>query len=611
MQTRVSTGRGAQSGAGQPPSPVTLPPVIVVRDLAALLRVTPIDVMKALIRNGIMATVNQTIDYAAASLVAGEMGFIPEAEKAAPSGAAPGMRAREEEGLAQPRPPVVTIMGHVDHGKTSLLDYIRRTSVAAGEVGGITQRIGAYQVEVNGERVTFIDTPGHEAFTAMRARGAQATDIAVLVVAADDGLMPQSIEAIDHARAAGVPILVAINKIDRAEANPDRVKQQLTEHNLLVEEYGGDTICVPVSARTGEGVEELLSNIVALAEVSELRANPNQPARGVVLEAELDKTRGPMATVLVRTGTVKVGDYVVAGASWGKVRALFDDRGRRVDAAGPSMPVKLMGFGRVPEPGDVLQAVPDETRARALVAEKASAGPGVTLENLSAQIQAGETKDLNLIIKADFQGSIDAIRNALQRVALANVRANVIHAAAGSVTESDVLLAAASDAIIIGFNTRSEPGALRVAEREKVEVRFYQIIYGLVEDVERSLRGLLEPTTREVVEGRAEVRQLFGIKGGNVAGSWVRDGRILRGALARLLRGGRVVFESRVSSLRHFREDVREMTAGFECGIVLEGYSDYREGDIIETYRRERVEEVTGTLDMAGAITTRTIRSDR
>jgi translation initiation factor IF-2 len=561
----------------------------VVQDLAKLLGITPIEAMKALIRNGIMAAVNQSVDYAAAALVAQEVGFTPEPEAAA-AGNAVGGRALDEDGSAgQPRPPVVTIMGHVDHGKTSLLDYIRKTNVTAGEVGGITQRIGAYQVEVDGQKIPFIDTPGHEAFTAMRARGAQATDIAVLVVAADDGLMPQSVEAIDHARAAGVPIVVAINKMDREEANPDRVKQQLTEHNLVVEEYGGDTIAVPVSARTGEGVGDLLANIAVLAEVSELTANPDQPGRGVILEAELDKTRGPMASVLVRTGTLRVGDYIVAGAAWGKVRALFDDRGKRVESAGPSMPVKLMGLGQVPEPGDVLQVVPDEARARALVAEQTTQAAGVSLEHLSAQIQAGETKDLNVIIKADFQGSIDAIRNALQKIEVAQARVNIVHTAAGSVTDSDVLLAAASNAIIVGFNTRSEPSALRLADREKVQVRFYQIIYELVDDIERSVRGLLEPVSREVFEGRAEVRQIFSVRNNNIAGCWVRDGRILRGAQARLMRGGRLITESRVSSLRHFREDVREMAAGFECGIVLEGFNDYREGDIIETYRRERV----------------------
>lgn len=594
----VTQGPANAAGAKR----VVLPAAITVQDLAALLGVSAIDLIKALMRQGIMASLTQTIDYPAAALAAQQLGFTPEPEQAPPVAAPRTLQELLHEpdpSALQPRPPVVAVLGHVDHGKTTLLDTIRNTNVTAREVGGITQRIGAYQVEFQGQRITFIDTPGHEAFTAMRARGAQVTDIVVLVVAADDGVMPQTVEAVDHARAAGVPIVVAINKIDRPEADVERVKRQLAELNLVIEEWGGDTICVPISARTGEGVRDLLENILVLAEVSELRANPHRPAVGAVLDAELDKNRGPLATVLVRTGTLRVGDYVVVGATWGKVRALLDDAGRRVQEAGPSMPVKLMGLEDVPQAGDILQVVKDERTARELAEEQRQqqAREGfraITLESFAAQVQAGQARDLNLIIKADFQGSIDAILNALQRLEQQlgpdAPRIHILHAAPGLVTESDILLAEASKAIIVGFNTRpAEPGVLSLAERSHVEVRFYQIIYQLIDEMERVLRGLREPVYREVTEGRAEVRQVFRVRGNAIAGCWVREGRLVRGAPARLLRDGRVLSDTRIASLRHFKEDVREMAAGFECGVGLDGVQDFQEGDIIECYRRERV----------------------
>jgi translation initiation factor IF-2 len=567
-----------------------------VNQLAGLTKASSVEIIKELMKNGVMASINQVIDFDTASAVARDMGFEPEQETRAEEAAGRSPFEEEDPSLLEPRPAVVTIMGHVDHGKTKLLDAIRKTNVVAEEVGGITQHIGAYQVEVHGQRITFIDTPGHEAFTAMRARGAKATDIAVLVVAADDGIMPQTVEAIDHAKAAGVPIVVAINKIDLPDANPDRAKQQLSEHSLLIEEWGGDVICVPVSAKTQEGLPTLLENILLLAEIQELKANPHRPAAGVVIEAELDSTRGPMATVLVQAGTLRVGDVVVAGETWGRVKAMFDEWGHRKKTAGPATPAKVMGLAAVPQGGDLLDVAKDEHAARETVEQRqrereaAALHPTqvVTLETFYGEVQAGKIRELNIVLKTDVQGTLDAARNALERLSEETVKVNIIHAATGNVSESDVMLALASKGIVVGFNIRPEPGTRRLAESEGVDIRYYEIIYELVDDVTKAVKGLLEPVYVEVVEGHAEVRQVFKVRSGKVAGSHVRDGEITRGASARLIRGEEVLHVSRISSLRRFQEDVREVQAGYECGIGIEGFTDYQEGDVIETFGRQR-----------------------
>jgi translation initiation factor IF-2 len=577
---------------------VELPDNIVVKDLADLLKLSPVHIIKELMKNGIIANINQQIDRDAATVVATDLGFEVLEPTPAEHVSAMEIPSVEEEdpSLLQPRPPVVTIMGHVDHGKTSLLDVIRQTNVTAQEAGGITQHIGAYQVELHGQKITFLDTPGHEAFTAMRARGAQATDIAILVVAADDGVMPQTLEAIDHARAANVPIVVAINKIDKPDANPDRVKQQLSEIGLVPEEYGGQTIMVPVSARRKEGIDNLLEMLLLVAEMQELKANPSRAAAGVVIEAKLDKARGPVATVLVKAGTLKIGDVVVAGGNYGKVKALFDEKGKRLRKATPSMPAELLGLNGVPTAGDVWKVVEDEKTARSLAGEKTAeaaaevpAAP-VTLDDLYKQIQAGQVKELNVVVKTDVQGSVEPIVNSLNRLQAEDVRVRVIHAGTGSITESDVLLASASHAVIIGFNSRLEPGAKHLAEENQVDIRFYDVIYKLVEDIQKALTGLLEPKFEEVTEGHAEVRQVFKIsKTESVAGAMVTDGKISRSSRGRIIRGGEVLFDGKVGSLRRFKEDVREVAAGYECGVHLEGFSDYQVGDILEFYRMERV----------------------
>jgi len=576
---------------------VELPESISVKDLAELLKLSPVQIIKELMKNGIIANINQQIDRDAASVVATDLGFevVEPTPQEQPAGMQEVAEEEEDPSLLQPRPPVVTIMGHVDHGKTSLLDVIRQTNVTAQEAGGITQHIGAYQVELHGQKITFLDTPGHEAFTAMRARGAQATDIAVLVVAADDGVMPQTLEAIDHARAANVPIVVAINKIDKPDANPDRVKQQLAEIGLVPEEYGGQTIMVPVSARRKEGIDSLLEMILLVAEMQELKANPNRPASGVVIEAKLDKARGSVATVLVKAGTLKVGDVLVAGSTYGKVKALFDDKGKRLRKAGPSTPAEVLGLNGVPTAGDTWRVVEDEKTARSLAesrtveAVEVPAAP-VTLDDLYRQIQAGQVKELNVIVKTDVQGSVEPIVHSLSRLQAEDVRVRVIHAGTGSITESDVLLASASHAVIIGFNSRLEPGAKHLAEEKQVDIRFYDVIYKLVEDVQKALTGLLEPKYQEVVEGHAEVRQIFKIsKSESVAGLMVTDGKVTRSSRARVIRGGGVLFDGKVASLRRFKEDVREVAAGYECGLHLEGFNEYQVGDVLEFYRMERV----------------------
>ncbi len=572
---------------------VVLPRRLTVKQLADTLGVSGIDAIKGLMRNGIMASINQVIDYETAAIVAVDLGFEAK-EEPQTIAAIPKTRIAETGKGIKLRPPVVTIMGHVDHGKTKLLDAIRQTNVVDTEAGQITQHIGAYQVEIHGQKITFLDTPGHEAFTAMRARGAQVTDIAILVVAADDGVMPQTLEAINHAKAAGVPIVVAINKIDKPTANPDRVKKQLGDHGVIVEEWGGDVVCVPVSAKRGDGIPDLLENLLIVAEILELKADPDRPAIGVVIEAKLDSSRGPMATVLVQTGTLEIGDYVVVGDIWGKVKAMFDDKGKRVKKAGPSTPVGVLGLSIVPQAGDSLTVVSDEKEARVELQrrqeerEKNSTSSAPKLSNIFAQIQAGNVKELNIILKTDVQGSIEPIRDSLERLGSGEVKVRIVHFGSGSITENDVLLAIASKGIIIGFNARPEPGAKRLAEVEGVDIRSYQVIYTLVEDIEKALAGMLEPTYVDVVEGHGEVRATFSTRQGKIAGIYVTDGKISRGAKARVIRKGEVMAEAQLSSLKHFKENVRELATGFEGGVGVEGFTDFEIGDIIETYRKEK-----------------------
>jgi len=576
---------------------VVIPGALTVKQLAALLGVSGVETIKRLMRSGIMANVNQVIDFKSAAAVAAEFGYAVREEQRAPRDTAEKQKLVVEDAAAQkPRPPVVTIMGHVDHGKTKLLDAIRKTNVVDTEAGNITQHIGAYQVEVRGQKITFLDTPGHEAFTAMRARGARVTDIAVIVVAADDGVMPQTLEAIDHARAADVPIVVAINKVDKPEANIDRVKQQLADNGVVIEGWGGDVICVPVSAKRGDGVPDLLENLLVVAEVQELKADPARAAAGVVIEASLDTSKGPLATALVQTGTLDIGDNVVVGGTWGRVKAMFDDKGRRVKKAGPSMPVKVMGLNSVPQAGDTFRVVESEKHARVeaqqhqMEREQASGARAPRLSSVFTQIQTGQVKELNIILKTDVQGSLEPIRVSLERLGGEGARVRIVHAASGSITESDVMLAVASKGIIIGFNARPEPGAKLLAESEGVDIRSYQVIYKLVEDIEKALAGLLEPTYVEVVEGHGEVRAVFAVKGGKIAGVYVTDGKLTRGSAARVLRRGAAVHEASVSSLKHFKENVREIAAGFECGVGIEGFLAFEVGDIIECYRSERVD---------------------
>ncbi|MBI4186915.1 MAG: translation initiation factor IF-2 [Chloroflexi bacterium] len=583
------------------PRSIDIPHSLSVRQLAELLGVSVTDVIKHLMRSGIMANINQAIDYAAASAVATNLGYEAHlktrvGEKLA--GTVSEIKRQQlkgEEAGLQPRPPVVTIMGHVDHGKTRLLDAIRQTNVMATEAGSITQHIGAYQVEVNGHKVTFLDTPGHEAFTAMRARGAQATDIVVLVVAADDGVMPQTLEAIDHARAAGVPIVVAINKIDKPEANPDRVKQQLGDHGLVIEEWGGDVPCVPVSAKEKKGISDLLDNVLAVAEVENLRANPNQPAVGVVIEAGLDKTKGPLATVLVHNGTLRLGNMAVVGTTWGKIKAMFNDQGKQVRKAEPATPVVILGLNGVPQAGHILTVVASEQQARAAAQkELEQQGPSrlpksVSLDNLFDQITAGKVKALNVILKTDVQGSIEPIKNALQQLGTGEIQVNIIRSASGNVTESDVMLAIASKGLVIGFGTGVEPGARRLAEAEGIDIRIYNIIYELVDDVDKALKGMLKPAFVEVIEGRGETRAVFpAMKKAKAAGAIITEGKVSRGVSARVWRQEQLVVESVVISLRRFKEDLKEVTAGYEAGIVLKDFNDHQIGDVLEFFRKER-----------------------
>jgi len=570
-------------------SQVELPPSITVKQLADVLKVEPVKVIKQLMRKGIMANINQTIDFDTASITAAEFGY---AAKAAKEHRVLPSRKTRRKGRLSARPPVVTVMGHVDHGKTTLLDVIRKTNVTAHEVGAITQHIGAYQALVDGRKITFLDTPGHEAFTAMRARGAQVTDIVTLVVAADDGVMPQTVEAINHARAAKVPIVAAINKIDKPDANPERVKQQLADLGLVVEEWGGDTVCVPMSAKQGQGISDLLENLFLVADILELKADPDSTAEGAVIEAKLDKTKGPLATFLVQKGTLKRGDVVVAGGAWGKIKAMFDDKGRQVHKAEPSTPVEVLGLNEVAKAGDPFIVLPDEHEARNIVEKQKYPRPRLTLSlsALSSQISDGQIKELNIVLKTDVEGSIEPIKTSIERLGTEKTKARVIHAASGSITESDVLLASASKGIIIGFNTPTSPGAIQLANVEAVGIQHYDVIYKLIEDMDKTLKGMLEPTYAEVLGGRAEVRAVFpSSKLGKIAGVYVMEGKVWRDARVKILRKNKLICDSRVSSLKRFKEDVSEVSSGLECGLGIEGVVDFQIGDIIEFYRQERI----------------------
>ncbi len=591
---------------------VSIPDKVTVRDLAALLEASPIEVMKLLISSGIMANINQTIDYDTAAIVATDLGFeiqqeLPPLVEEAPPPSVPtipeevplrDIYAQEAPEDLKPRPPVVTVMGHVDHGKTSLLDYIRHTNVVAGEAGGITQHIGAYQVERNGKKITFIDTPGHEAFTAMRARGAQVTDIAILVVAADDGVMPQTNEAIDHARAANVPIVVAINKIDKAIADPERVKKQLADLGLPVEEWGGSMIAVPVSAKQGTGIDTLLEMILLVAEMSDLRANPDRKAVGTVIEGKLDRSRGPSATLLVQNGTLRVGDHIVIRETYGRIRAMLNEAGKRMKIAAPSMPVVVLGLSDVPQAGDTFRVVSDEKTARALAADRAEQRRAeeqrpvraLSLDDIYAQMQAGAIKELNVILKADVQGALEPVAGSLEKLGDEDLRVRIIHQGTGNITESDISLAIASQAVVIGFNVQAEPAARAMAETEGIQIRYYQVIYKLIEDIDKALKGLLEPVYEKVITGHAEVRAIFRIsKIGKVAGVYVEDGTVKRNAQVTVLRDNEEIANGTITSLKRFTEDVSEVAAGLECGVGLDNFQDFEEGDIIEVYTKERV----------------------
>ena len=548
---------------------------------------------------GVMASLSEIIDYDTAALVAMELGCKVEKEVIVTIEEKLIDTAEDKEEDLVPRAPVVVVMGHVDHGKTSLLDYVRNSQVAEGEAGGITQHIGAYQVDVNGSPITFLDTPGHEAFTAMRARGAMITDIAILVVAADDGIMPQTVESINHAKAAEIPIIVAINKMDKPEANPERVKQQLTEYGLVSEEWGGDTICCPISAKTGMGVDNLLEMVVLTAEMRELKASPNRSAHGAVIEARLDKGRGPVATLLVQNGTLHQGDVIIAGTAVGRVRAMTDAKGRKINEAGPSVPVEITGMGEVPGAGDDFHAVADERMARELVEQRKhenkmaanSSSQKVTLDDLFSQIQQGELKDLNIIVKADVQGSAEAVKASLEKLTNEEVRVRVIHCAVGAINESDVMLASTSNAIIVGFNVRPDANAKDTAARSKVDMRMYRVIYDCINEMEAAMKGMLAPKFKEVSLGAAEVREVYKITGaGIIAGCYITEGKVQRNAQIRLVRDGIVVHEGTISSLQRFKDAVKEVAQGYECGIGIEKYSDIKVGDVIEAFIMEQIE---------------------
>ena len=588
--------RIAAERAKKPQIVVKIPDEIVVSDLAAMLKMTAAEVVKKLFSLGVMATVNQVIDYDTAAIVATELGAKAEKEVVVTIEDRIIDDSDDSAEDLSPRDPVVVVMGHVDHGKTSLLDAIRHTDVTATEAGGITQHIGAYRVDLNGQKITFLDTPGHAAFTSMRARGAQATDIAVLVVAADDGIMPQTIEAINHAKAAGVDIIVAINKMDKPGATTDRIMQQLTEYDLIPEEWGGDTICVPVSALTKMNIDKLLESILLVAEMKELKANPNRAAKGIVIEARLDRNRGPIATLLVQNGTLHSGDIIVAGTSVGRVRVMVDDKGRKVKEAGPSVPVEIMGLAEAPQAGDAFDAVSDERLARELVEqrkqkqkeEQFKSFEKVTLENLFSSLKEGELKELDIIVKADVQGSVEAVKQSLEKLSNDEVRVKIIHGGVGAINESDVMLANASNAIIVGFNVRPDPVAAQNAERDGVDIRCYRIIYDCIDEIEAAIKGMLAPKFREVQQGRAEVRQVVKISSvGNIAGCYVFSGKVTRNSKIRVVRDGIVITEDEISSLRRFKDDVKEVAQNFECGIGLAKFNDIKEGDIFEAFTIE------------------------
>ncbi|NDD31337.1 MAG: translation initiation factor IF-2, partial [Proteobacteria bacterium] len=595
--------KGGRKGYGAP-APVAVAPTVELKDLeipdhisvmelAGKLGISPTEIIKTLMSQGLLVTINQTITFDKAQQIAVSHGFnavlTEEHEEVT-------QESEKEEDLVT-RPPVVTVLGHVDHGKTSLLDAIRNTNVTAGEAGGITQSIGAYSVDHNGRFITFIDTPGHEAFTAMRARGAKVTDVAVLVVAADDGIMPQTIEAINHAKAAKVPIVVAINKIDKPNANVDRVKQQLTEHELVPEDWGGTTICQPISAKQKTGIDDLLEMILLVTEMAELKANPLRKAQGIIIEAKIDKGLGPVATVLVQTGTLKVNDAVVVGPAWGKVRALINDHQKRIGKVSPGMAAEIIGLNTVPASGDLLQVVDDAKMAQNIAEQRelrvrekgsASAMPRTSLDDLFNRMQAGEVKDLNLIVKADNQGSVEALKHSLLRLTTDEVKVNVVHGGVGTITESDILLATASSAIVIGFNVRPDPNVKKLAEQEGVDIRSYRVIYHLIEDIQAALKGMLAPEFEEVALGRVEVREIFTFsKIGTIAGCYVTEGKVIRNCDVRVLRDGVVAFEGKIDSLKRFKDDAKEVAAGYECGISIERFPNFQKGDIIEAYKME------------------------
>ena len=592
LQHKAEEERKAQEAIA---TEIELSGPLTVKELAEKMGREVSEIIKKLMLLGVMASINQEVDVDTATIVAEEFG-VAVTEVEPEEDPTDIIEIEDAPETLKPRPPVVTIMGHVDHGKTSLLDVIRQTNVTAGEAGGITQHIGAYQVRYNDNKITFLDTPGHEAFTAMRLRGAKSTDIAVLVVAADDGVMPQTIEAINHAKSADVPIIVAINKMDKPGANPDHVKQQLVEHGLVPEEWGGDVIMVPVSAKKKQGIDDLLENILLVAEVMELKANPNRKAYGVVIEAQLDKGRGAVCTVLVQKGSLRVGDTVLAGTAYGKVRAMTNERGEKVKVARPSMPVEILGFSEVPQAGEIINGM-DDNEARTIAEKRIAkqrvqelqATHKVTLDDIFNQIQQGELKDLNIIIKADVQGSVEALRQSLEGIKNPEVRIVIVHAAVGAINESDIMLASASNAIVMGFNVRPDANVRRAAEQEKVDLRTYRVIYDAINDVESAMRGMLAPQFKEVVVGRAEVRQVISTPKAIVAGSYVTEGRITNDSEVRLIRDGIVVFEGKVDSLRRFKDEVKEVKTSFECGISLEGYRDIKEGDVIEAYLMEEI----------------------
>ena len=584
--------------ARKAPTTVKIPDEITVGELASRMKKTVGEVIKCLMKNGVMAAMNQTIDFDTAEFVATEMGCKVEKEVTVTIEERIIDDHIDTDEELETRAPVVVVMGHVDHGKTSTLDAIRKTSVTAGEAGGITQHIGAYTVDVNGQMITFLDTPGHAAFTSMRARGAKSTDIAILVVAADDGIMPQTVESINHAKAAEVPIIVAINKMDKPTANPDKIKEQLTKYDLIPEEWGGDTIIVPISAKTGQGLEDLLEMVLLTAEVQELKANPNRRAKGIVIEARLDKNRGPVATLLMQNGTLKQGDIVIAGTAVGRVRVMTNDKGRTVKSAGPSVPVEITGLAEVPAPGDEFNAVTDERMARELVEQRKQAqkdalnmlNQKVTLDNLFSRMQEGEMKTLNLIVKADVQGSAEAVKASLEKISNEEVRVKVIHAGVGAINESDVLLASTAGAIIVGFNVRPDAAAQASGHRANVDMRFYRVIYDAVDEIEAAMKGMLAPKFEEVVIGHAEVRQTYKVSAiGTVAGCMVKDGKVTRDGKVRILRDNIVIYEGEIGSLQRFKDAAKEVTAGYECGMTIAGYNDIREFDVFECFAMQEV----------------------